>query len=320
MPAAKHAIPSTTPWLSVLIPVYNGTATIGQCLKSISSQSEGIEIIIVDQGSSDHSVQIAESLSDRLNLRIISAPQNTNWVQNTNLALEDAQAPYCTLLHQDDLWLPNRTQILSALTKQWPDAALWVHAAQYIDSEAKPLGKFQPPFGKNECQLSSTEALKYLLVQNTIALPAVMFRTEDARKIGGLDESLWYTADWDFWLKLAKLGPLAWHPWVGTAFRLHIGSQTVTGSRNLEDFSQQLTLPVARHLPFLPTSDQPEVRNLAEVSNLINIWLAARYHGQAHSIAPILRRVFSLGPVGIIRLLNRSRVIQRMRPRLSLRR
>ena len=98
----------SAPWLSVLMPVYNGAATLNATLASVVDQAEGIEFILVDQGSVDASLEIAEGYRARMDLRVISAPDNRNWVQNTNLALGTARALRATLLHQDDLWRHGR--------------------------------------------------------------------------------------------------------------------------------------------------------------------------------------------------------------------
>ena len=68
-----------------------------------------------------------------------------------------------------------------------------------------------------------------LLVQNSIAMPAPIFDRQTYRNVGGLDESLWYTPDWDLWLKLAAAGPARYDPYPRTAFRIHGHSLTMTG-------------------------------------------------------------------------------------------
>ena len=63
-----------------------------------------------------------------------------------------------------------------------------------------------------------------------------MFLRESAVAAGGLDETLWYTADWDLWLKLAAAGPTVYLPRPLAAFRVHPESQTATRSRSADDF------------------------------------------------------------------------------------
>ena len=59
-----------------------------------------------------------------------------------------------------------------------------------------------------------------------------MFSRAAAIEVGGLDPDLWYTADWDFWLKLAAAGPTAYLPRPLAGFRIHAQSQTAVRSKS----------------------------------------------------------------------------------------
>ena len=308
----------TTPWLDVLLPVYNGAATLSQTLDSVVRQQEGVHIVLVDQGSTDGSRDIAAGFLGKLNMTIIDAPQNKNWVQNTNLALASSHSPFACLLHQDDIWAEGRTRLVRAMIQAHPDASLWVHGADYIDSNGRLIGSLSPPLGRRAGTFGPEETALWLLVQNTIALPAAVFRRSDALAIGGLKETLWYTADWDLWLGLALRGPLAWRPERAARFRLHRGSLTLSGSRVLEDFTDQLARPLRYHLAAVPQPQRNEIERLALTSNMINVWLASRFHKHPLPVGPVLRRLASLGPVGLIRLLRRTQILARLSPRLRL--
>lgn len=308
-----------TPWLTVIMPVYNGAATLGRSLASLPADEPGIEVLLVDQASQDDSRAIAQGHCGRLNLRIVDAPQNRNWMQNTNLGLRLAQAPLVTMLHQDDIWHPGRAGALRALIARFPTAGMWIHAADYIDADDRRIGRFAPPFGGQEALLTSETVLERLIVQNTIALPAVVFRRDLAGE--GLDETLWYTADWDLWLRLAGRGPVAWSPESHAGFRLHRGSLTVTGSRDLEDFRRQMDIPPARHLGALPARSAKTLRPLIAASNALNVALAGRFHGEKAAAGQggrLLPMILRLGPGGMWRLLRDTRIVARVLPRLRL--
>jgi len=299
------------PWLSVLVPVYNGAETLGRSLRSLQGQCEGVEIVLADQGSSDGSRAVAEAFAEALPLRIIDTSGKTNWMANTNAALRVARAPHATILPQDDLWQPGRAALLRDLLKQYPQAALWCHAASYADAGDRLHGRFAPPFGNRPRLVSGGEALSALIVQNTLAMPAVMFPRAQALAAGGLDETLWYTADWDLWLRLAGAGPLAWSPERGVAFRLHGGAQTITGSRDIEDFRDQMERVRARHAPA-----SPRLNRVAEASIAVNVCLAGRYHKVPGACRGTLPLLAGLGPLGLWRYLRASRLVARVLPRL----
>lgn len=296
--------------------MFNGAKTLSATLDGLATQSEGIELIAVDQGSTDDSKNILNSYASRIGIRIIDAPKNENWVQNTNLALSEASAPLCTLLHQDDVWMPGRSELLQEMVRQTPSASIWLHSAYYIDDGGNVIGRFDPPFGKKHMVLGARHALRRLLVQNTFALPAVMFPTQLAQYLGGLDEDLWYTADWDFWLRLCAVGPVAWSPEAKAGFRIHGSAQTLTGSRDSDGFKQQLAEPLNRHLNALEGRDRSDVEALALASNALNHWLAGAYHSERIPLLPVLGQLLKLGPRLWWPFFRDTRIVQRILPRL----
>src|SRR4051812_48632691 len=106
MPAiTPPADPGTkTPWLSVVIPTYNGERYLPATLESVKGQDlSGLELIAIDDGSSDSTVDILENYRDTLPLQIIRGARSGNWVKSTNRALSLAHGEYACFLHQDDL-------------------------------------------------------------------------------------------------------------------------------------------------------------------------------------------------------------------------
>jgi hypothetical protein len=167
-------------------------------------------------------------------------------------------------------------------------------------------------------QFETPEVLARLIVQNTVALPAAAFPVDAALEIGGLDEALWYTADWDLWLALARCGPTLWSPERAVAFRLHATSLTISGSRDLDDFASQLEAPLKRHQSALADHQRDGIVAQARASNLMNVWLASVFHNKRRSLLPVLRAIVTLGPRHWGVFLRNSRVIHRVLPRLRL--
>jgi glycosyltransferase involved in cell wall biosynthesis len=299
------------------MPIFNGEGTLVRTLESMLGQQEGVEIIAVDQASSDSSRQILESFQERLNIRIIDAPLSLSWMQNTNVGLGAAKTSFCTMLHQDDVWMPGRVAALKGLSDRHPDAALWVHDSSFIDKNDRTVGRFGPPFGDIEKLVSEHDVISTLLVQNTLALPAVMFRRDAALNSGGLDEALWYTADWDLWLRLARMGPLAWLPDCLSGFRLHGSSLTLKGSRNLDDFRNQMTTVLNRYISALPEARVAKIKPLAEASISVNVALASAYHHQPTNWSGTLLQVLKLGPMGVLSLVRDTQVLQRVMSRVK---
>ena len=111
--------------------------------------------------------------------------------------------------------------------------------------------------------MPSQDFIEHLLVQNFIAIPSPVFRREAALQFGGMDESLWYSADWDLWLRLGTLGPVSFIPKTFTAFRIHPDSQTLARKLNPNEWHDQLTTVLDRHLshgPFQENSNRRSAR------------------------------------------------------------
>ena len=88
------------------------------------------------------------------------------------------------------------------------------------------------PAHLTEGKVPSDLFVERLLIQNFIAIPSPVFRRNAVIDSGGLNEKLWFSADWDLWLRLGALGPVQFIAEELSAFRVHPASQTA--ARKLE--------------------------------------------------------------------------------------
>lgn len=312
----------SSPWLSVVMPTYNGAAYISAALQSIRDQQGlDIEVIAIDDGSTDDTVAILESFSDTLPLQIIEGRHVGNWVSNTNYGLSLARGEYACFLHQDDLWLADRLSVLRALAAKEPEATMLLHPSWYLDARGRRVGLWRCPLPHKEEGLQPAFVLERLLVQNFISMPAPLFRRDTALQVGGLNEELWYTADWDFWLKLAYAGTkIYYYPKPLSAFRVHALSQTVRRSTKSDEFRGQLEVVLEKHLSaqeFLQP-DGTAVGAAARFSVEVNMLLAAAAHGQEVGWARLAQRFLQLGPSGWRRYMRDSRIAERVLARVRV--
>jgi hypothetical protein len=158
-----------------------------------------------------------------------------------------------------------------------------------------------------------------LLVQNFVGIPGAVFRRGLALECGGLDESLWYTADWDFWLKLAAVTDTVYLPGALAMFRLHPASQTTTRSRSLDEFREQMRTVRERHGSRWPAPDaatRASVERTARAAIEVNVALAALYHRVPVEIGRLLAALGVLRPSDWWRLARDSRLHERAVARL----
>lgn len=303
------------PWLSVIIPTYNGSKYLKNALQSVVVQQESeIECVVIDDGSTDDTLSIVEGYHNQLKIRLITKARQGNWVSNTNHALTIAQGKYACFLHQDDLWLEGRLANLKDAIATYPQASLYLHDSVFVDEQNKPLGLWQCPLAGKSRIVAADEMREKLLVQNFIAIPAPLFNRQLALDLGALNSELWYTADWDFWLKLASVGDTYYLPKPLAAFRVHGDSQTIRRSSSTAEFRQQMRWVVNQYLHVQP---QSEVAKVAFFSTEVNTTLAAMVHGESANLLKLALEFCVLGPGGWRRYWQDSRIQERISARLK---
>jgi GT2 family glycosyltransferase len=304
------------------MPTYNGAKFLPAALQGIRAQADPqIEIIAVDDGSTDETLAILRDFSRQCPLRIIERNHFGNWVANTNHGLRAACGEFACFLHQDDAWLPGRLDRLRAAVRENPTIRFWLHPCRFIDPTGRTLGKWTCPLGHHSNGVAAHTVLERLLVQNWIGVPAPLFRREDALAVGMLDESLWYTADWDFWLKLAALGRTRYLPQALASFRIHPTSQTITRGKEPGAIAKQCKQVLARHFATWRSAARRKllVSKVASLTIEVNGYLADRLAGSRVSWYPLLKQFCMLGPQGWWRFVRDSRLIERVLARLRAR-
>jgi glycosyltransferase involved in cell wall biosynthesis len=98
--------------ISVCIPTFNGAAFIGAQIESILASPLVTEIIVSDDGSIDNTVDIVKSFNDK-RIKLIDGPR-TGLVNNYEFLLSLASGEYIFLADQDDVWFPNKVEVMLA--------------------------------------------------------------------------------------------------------------------------------------------------------------------------------------------------------------
>ncbi len=307
------------PWLSVVMPVYNGEAYLRGALDGVlAGEAAGIEIIACDDGSTDASVDVLRSYAARLAIRILPRPHDGNWVAGTNAGLRIARGRYACLLHQDDAWLPGRLAAIRRELERTP-ATLLVHDACFVGPGGERLGAWRCPLPRRRV-VDQALFVERLLVQNFVAIPSPVFDRAAALAGGGMDEALWYTADWDLWLRLGRMGPVRFIPVSLAAFRVHPKSQTVARPRARDEIRRQMEIVLDRHLAAWEGRGvhRRRVEAVARFSVQMNAALEGAARGERVRWWALARHALGLGPLGLARYLRDSRIVERVGARMRL--
>jgi len=125
-----------------------------------------------------------------------------------------------------------------------------------------------------------------------------------------MDEALWYTADWDLWLRLGALGRTRHIGRPMAAFRVHAGSQTAARPRDEGELRDQMTRVLERHLSTWEGDARRDLERVARFSITANAALA---RGIAQGVPwTLLTGALRLGPVGLGSYLRHSRIAERL--------
>ena len=189
--------------LSVVLPVFNGEASLDEAISSITRQSFGdFELLVVDDGSSDGSAAIARrhaAADPRVKLR--SNP-GKGLVAALNHGIEQASADLIARMDADDVALPARFERQMARMGGEPDLLVLGTATIRVDDRGKELEVTIPP-------ADPAEISRRLDRGNPIAHPTVVMRRAAVRAVGGYRRAYVRAEDYDLWLRLAERGKLA---------------------------------------------------------------------------------------------------------------
>ena len=120
--------------ISVVIPLYNKEKAIARTLASVLNQTTSpAEVIVVDDGSMDNSLQVVQSIKDN-RLRVIHK-ENGGVSSARNRGIREAKSKYVALLDGDDLWDPTFIEEQTKLIADFPDASMWGVNTAFIRGE-----------------------------------------------------------------------------------------------------------------------------------------------------------------------------------------
>lgn len=187
------------PLVTVIIPSYNRGWVLKEAIDSVLSQDyPHVELIVVNDGSTDNTAQILSLYGDKINVihqenRGVSAARNTG--------VSHAAGDYIAFLDSDDIWLPRKISVQIDFFNQYPRVEICQTEEVWIRNGVRvnPKKKHKKPSG--EIFLPS---LKLCLVSPS----AVMLQKSLFTRFGGFDEDLPACEDYDLWLRISCRQPI----------------------------------------------------------------------------------------------------------------
>jgi len=191
--------------VAVVTPAFNAAATIADTIASVLAQThEDVRLIVVDDGSADDTAAIAARFEDP-RIDLLRQP-NAGVSAARNRGLIAAGTAAALLFLDADDWLaPTALATLVATLRSAPQAVAAVGPFAYLDSAAS-----RPRLARYRPARDPIDLLPGLVVQNSFANGGhVLIRGAALHRAGGFRPGIAYGEDWEFFIRLALLGPFA---------------------------------------------------------------------------------------------------------------
>ncbi|KFM14536.1 glycoprotein 3-alpha-L-fucosyltransferase [Marine Group I thaumarchaeote SCGC RSA3] len=205
--------------VSIIIPVYNAEKYLNECIKSALNQNyEEIEVIAINDGSTDNSLKILENYSDKI--RIFSK-QNGGTASAFNLGIKNMTGEWFKWLSADDVLYPNAVKELISEAKKTKDTKkIWYGNYDIINSESKIVKQFiEPNYNGLEIFEINSILLDHFVGNGTTSL----IHKSAFDKYGMFDEDIGFAEDYELWLRLCVLHNFRLHlvPKILAKYRIH---------------------------------------------------------------------------------------------------
>jgi len=248
----KQSLDHTT--VSIIIPTYNRVMLLQKAIASILAQTyTNWELIVVDDGSTDGTVQLIISITDS-RISVLELPHTAHMGCLRNAGVRAGRGEWVAFLDSDDIWLPNKLELqFDALKKS---GARWCYGNfELMDESGKTIplkaGKYRPISGWIIKQLLTTEAainIDSVLIQRSLFEEANGFST---------DPRLLNRGDYELELRLALKAEVTALPDVLVRMLEHEGRTT----NGLKDGHERTALA---YEIFMDTKPEKELRYIAK--------------------------------------------------------
>jgi glycosyltransferase involved in cell wall biosynthesis len=237
-----------TPQVSTVIPAFNAEDHIVEAVSSaLGQQGVASEVIVVDDGSTDDTWRLLETFGESIR-RVRQANAGPARARNQGARL--ARGEWLAFLDADDVWRPEK--LLQQLAAADSETGM-VYTDRLNFGDCERLKSRQ----SDGVRLYHGDAFVQLLQDNFVTLSSVMMRRSVFEDLGGFDETMAASEDWDLWLRYAARGPIGlcrqpltlrrWHPGALTNKLEHMQEQRLRALRNAFELPRARTVkPSAR--------------------------------------------------------------------------
>ncbi|MGI8640394.1 MAG: glycosyltransferase family 2 protein [Pyrinomonadaceae bacterium] len=185
--------------VSVVIPAYNAAKTLEATVRSVFEQTvQDFEIIIIDDGSKDNTVEVAQSIAEQdSRVKVLSQP-NGGASAARNTGIKAGKGKYVAFLDADDLWLPHKLERQLAVLNSEKDVTAVQSGVYYVRDNLEVISV-------GWCVESKDALSDTLFFQNLPGLMSTLIvERAEFDKIGLLDTKLVILEDWELAIRLSR--------------------------------------------------------------------------------------------------------------------
>lgn len=213
--------------VSVVIPVFNGSEYLRQAIDSVLGQTyEAVEIIVVDDGSTDDSSAIARSYSEHV--ACYSQP-NRGVAAALNRGIQEAKGHYIAWLSHDDVFLPEKLQQQIGFLGQHPELRACYTDFYIINADGEIIREVEAPWYPRQ------RAIWVLFGNMYINGSSMLIERACFDEVGLFDEALKYSQDMDMWMRMLLAFDIGRVPEMLLKWRSHPGQ----GSRDVKHHTSE---------------------------------------------------------------------------------
>ncbi|MBW4507525.1 MAG: glycosyltransferase [Scytonematopsis contorta HA4267-MV1] len=272
--------------VSIVIPAYNAMTYLPTTIESVFSQSfNDYEMIIVDDGSSDNTLEWVNKITDA-RVRVISqANQGASWARNAGI--EHSQGEYIAFLDADDIWHPSKLEKQVDCLDAHPEVGLVYTWTELIDSKGLSTGRVF--FNNDEGNIWQVLTQHNIIECGSVA----MVRRACFEKVGLFDLNLSrsYVEDWDMWLRIATCYPFKVVKEALVFYRQHTNSS----SKNWKAIEACFAIVIEKAFQNLPkelVSVPQQLKNQSYANaNIFLAWKALQSQAKDYQTASYFRNV-----------------------------
>jgi glycosyltransferase involved in cell wall biosynthesis len=232
------------PDVTAIIPTLNRSRLLSRAVASALRQEDvAVEVIVVDDGSTDETPERLARIADE-RLRVIRSETRGGVSRARNIAVEAARAHWVAFLDDDDVWAPRKLR--AQLDSAADDVALVCSGAVFIDRDGVVLSERLP-------EIQDEDYAEALLSTNAVGSPSgVLAQKELVRAVGGFDESLPRSQDWDLWIRLAREGRVVACREILYAYMVHAGAASAGDQEQQAADHERIRTKYAPEFPVEP--------------------------------------------------------------------